>query len=57
MGLILIYGLKEGKKEMFYLTTHSTHFFMVIWCQTYGKEPLRYGERKPATATWAILSD
>ena len=33
---------KEGRKEIFYLTTHSTHFiFMVIWRQTYGKEPLR----------------
>ena len=28
---------KEGRKEMFYLTTHSTHFvFTVIWRQTYG---------------------
>ena len=30
------------RKEMFCLTTHSTHFlFMVIWRQTYGKGPLR----------------
>ena len=29
----------EGRKEMFYLTTQSTHFNMVIWCKTYGKEP------------------
>ena len=27
----------EGRKEMFYLTTHSTHFITVIWRQTYGK--------------------
>ena len=25
---------QEGRKEMFYLTTHST--FTVIWRQTYG---------------------
>ena len=31
---------KEGRKEMIYLTTHSTHFKMVIWCQTYGIGPL-----------------
>ena len=31
---------KEGRKEMFYLTTHSTHFiFTAIWRQTYGKGP------------------
>ena len=30
------------RKEMFYLTTHSTHFlFTVIWRLTYGKEPFR----------------
>ena len=31
---------------------NDTHFlFMVIWHQTYGKEPLRQGEWKPAAAT------
>ena len=32
-----------GRKELFYLTTHSTHFilFTVKWRRTYGKEPLR----------------
>ena len=31
----------EGRKEMFYLMMHLTHFlFMVIW-QTYAKGPLR----------------
>ena len=25
-----------GRKEMFYLTTHSTHFIYVTWRQTYG---------------------
>ena len=34
-----------GRKEMFYLTTHSTHFI-------YGKGPHIQGERKPAAATW-----
>ena len=34
-------GRKEGRKEMFYLTTHSTHFIYVIWLRTYGKGPLR----------------
>ena len=68
---------EKGRKEMFYLTTHSTHFiygyngvghmvkdhsdsererkegnvlfndavntfyFTVMWCQTYGKGPIR----------------
>ena len=31
---------------MFYLTTHSTILFMVIWQKTCGKEPLRQRERK-----------
>ena len=31
----------EGRKEVFYLTTHSTHLFTVIWRQTYGKGLLR----------------
>ena len=48
----------EGRKEMFYLTTHSTHFvFTVILRQTYGKEPLSWGERNSAAATWATLFD
>ena len=29
---------------MFYLTTHSTHLFTVIWRHTYGKGPLRKRE-------------
>ena len=28
--------LKEGRKELFYLTTHSTHLVTVIWRQIYG---------------------
>ena len=30
-----------GRKEMFYITEHSTHFFTVIWCHTYGKGAFR----------------
>ena len=48
--------LFEGRKEMFYLTTHSTPLVNVIWRRTYGKGPFRYRERKPAAATWATIS-
>ena len=30
---------KKGRKEMFDLMMHSTHFIYVIWHQTYGKGP------------------
>ena len=30
-----------GRKEVFYLMPHSTHFVTVIWRQTYGKGPFR----------------
>ena len=30
-----------GRKEMFYLTTHSTHFIYGYLRQTYGKGPFR----------------
>ena len=47
----------EGRKEMFYLTTHSTHFIL----QLYGvRHMLKYhtdSEMKPAATTWATLSD
>ena len=37
LSLSLSLRLCVGRKEMFYLTTHSTHFiFTVIWRQTYG---------------------
>ena len=29
------------RKEVFYLTTHSTHLAMIIWRQTCGKGPFR----------------
>ena len=35
---IHLWGLR---KDMFYLTTHSTHFIYVIWRHTYGNGPLR----------------
>ena len=38
-----IFIWKEGRKEMFDLMTHSTHFNTVIWHHTY------------ATATWATF--
>ena len=47
---------KEGRKKMFYLMTHSTHFI-------YGYITLHMvkdhsdSERKPAAATWATLFD
>ena len=30
---------RKERKEMFYLTTHSTHLITVIWRHTYGKGP------------------
>ena len=42
---------------MFYLTTHSIDLFTVIWRRTCGKEPFRLREWKPASATWAALSN
>ena len=27
----LLFGCMDGWMEMFYLTMHSTHFYMVIW--------------------------
>ena len=50
-------SVKEGRKEMFYLTTHSTHFIYGYMAHTYGKGPLRLRGRKPAAATWATFSD
>ena len=48
----------QGRKEMFYLTTHSTHFFIL---RLYGIGHMvkdhSDSERKPAAATWATLSD
>ena len=44
---------QEGRKEMFYLTTHSTHFIYGYMVKDHSDS-----ERgKPAAATWATLSD
>ena len=34
-------GVDGGRKEVFYLTMHSTHLVTVIWRRTYGKGPFR----------------
>ena len=34
-------SFKEGRKKMFYLTTHSTHFIYSFMALTYGKGPFR----------------
>ena len=34
-------NMNGDMKEVFYLTTHSTHFIYGYMGQTYGKEPFR----------------
>ena len=34
------FTMKERRKEMFYLMTHSTHFIYIIWRQTYGRSEM-----------------
>ena len=46
-GYLLSNVFRKKRKEIFYLTTHSTHFFYGY----YGKGPLRYRERKPDAST------
>ena len=46
----------EGRKEMFYLTTHSTHFIYGYMASDMVKDHSN-SDRKPAAATWATLSD
>ena len=36
---VLLYA--SGRKEMFYLTTHSTHFILRLYGVGHGKGPLR----------------
>ena len=43
--------IKEGRKEMFYLPTHSTHFIYGYMIKDHSDS-----ERKHAVATWATLS-
>ena len=44
---------KVGRKEgnVLFNDALNTFYFMVIWRRTYGKGPLRWGEKKPAAAT------
>ena len=39
--MAFVTSVVEGRMEMFYLMTHTTHLFTVIWHQTYGKGPNR----------------
>ena len=45
------------RKEMFYLTTLSTHFIYGYFASDMAKDHSDSEERKPAAATWATLSD
>ena len=55
---VLIFNDLEGRKEMFYLTTHSTHFiYSYMASDIYKKITQIARERKPVAATWATLSD
>ena len=48
----------EGRKEMFYLTTHSTHFIYGYMASDIWKRTIQIArESKPAAATWVTLSD
>ena len=38
LGYGMLFYFREGRKELFYLTTYSTHLFMFIWHWTYGKD-------------------
>ena len=46
-----------GEREMFYLTTHSTHFYLRLYGVGHMVKYHSDSERKPAAATWATLSD
>ena len=48
-------GRKEGRKEMFYLTTHSTHFIYGYMASDVVKDHSDSERGKPAAATWATL--
>ena len=47
----------EQRKEMFYLTMHSTHFIYGYRASRHMVKDHSDSERKPAAATWATLSD
>ena len=47
----------EGTKEMFYLTTHSTHFIYGYMASDIWLRTILIVRKKPAAATWSTLSD
>ena len=49
--------MREGRKEMFYLTTHSMHFILQLYGVRRMVKDHSDSERKPATATWATHFD
>ena len=48
---------REGRKGMFYLTTHSTHF--ILWLHGVGHMAKDHSdsERKTDATTWTTLSN
>ena len=50
-------GRKEGRKEMYYVTTHSTRFIYGYMASDIMVKDHSDSERKHAAATWATLSD
>ena len=42
---------------MFYLMTHSTHFYLRLYGITHMVKDHSDSDRKPAVTTWATLSD
>ena len=49
--------LKEGMNEMFYLTTHSTHFIYGYMASDIIMVKDHSAREENAAATWATLSD
>ena len=49
---VIFFGVEE-RKEMFYLTTHSTHFFKWLYSVRHMVKDHSDSERKHAAATWA----
>ena len=45
------------RKEMFYLTMHSTHFILRLYSVGHMVKDHSDSERKPAASTWATPSD
>ena len=48
---------KEGRKEIFYLMTHSTHFILRLYGVGHMVKDHSDSKRKPTAATWATASD